>query len=127
MTRSSPARAAAAGLLGLLVPGAGHVFLGRRGRGLTLGASLGLLFVLGVAMEARLRFYWGLDDVLGVVIGLAQAATGLLYVTARALGFADGRVQSQSFDYGNTFTAVAGLLNLLCCLDAWDVARGRRP
>ncbi len=127
MTRSTPARAAAAALLGLLVPGAGHVFLGRHARGLTLAASLGLMFVLGVAMEARLRFYWGFDDVLGIVIGLAQAATGLLYVAARALGFADGRVQSLSFDYGNTFTAVAGLLNLLSCLDAWDVARGRRP
>ncbi len=127
MTRSGIARAASACLLGLLLPGAGHAFLGRWGKGLLFLGSLGTLFVVGVAMDARLRFYWGLDDILAIIIGVSQAAGGLLYVGARALGFEDGRVQSPTFDYGNTFTAVAGLLNSLCALDAWDVARGRRP
>ena len=29
-----------------------------------------------------------------------------------------------TFEYGNTFTAVAGLLNILVILDAYDTARG---
>ena len=45
---------------------------------------------------------------------------------ARALGFEDGSVVSVTYDYGNTFTAVAGLLNSLVVLDAYDTALGRR-
>lgn len=127
MTRPSTARAALAASFGLLLPGAGHAFLGRWGKGLVFFGSLGTLFVVGVAMQARLRFYWGLDDVLAIIVGVSQAAGGLLYVAARALGFEDGRVQAPTFDYANTFTAVAGLLNSLCALDAWDIGRGRRP
>lgn len=114
-------------LLALLLPGGGHLFLGRRAKGLALLAALLLLFGLGVAMDARLRFYWGLDDVLGIIVGLSQAAAGLPYVIARVMGFEDGRVTSVTFDYGNTFTAVAGLLNLLVVLDVWDTVRGQRP
>ncbi len=31
---------------------------------------------------------------------------------------------SATYEYGNTFTAVAGLLNILVILDALDIARG---
>lgn len=124
---ATPLRAVLACVLALLLPGAGHVFLGRRAKGLALLVALALLFGFGVAMEARLRFYWGLDDVLSIVSGVSQAAVGLLYVAARLMGFDDGRVTSATFDYGNTFTAVAGLLNMLVTLDAWDTAWGRRP
>jgi hypothetical protein len=33
---------------------------------------------------------------------------------------------AQGFDYGVTFTATAGLLNVLVVLDAMDVALGRK-
>ena len=31
-----------------------------------------------------------------------------------------------SYEYGNTFVIVAGLLNMLVALDAYDVALGRK-
>jgi hypothetical protein len=31
-----------------------------------------------------------------------------------------------TFEYGNTFLIVSGLLNMLICLDAYDVALGRK-
>lgn len=127
MPSSITPRAVLACVLALLLPGGGHLFLGRRAKGAALCGALLLLFGAGVAMDARLRFYWGLDDVLAVIVGLSQAAAGLFYVIARGLGFEDGRVTSVMFDYGNTFTAVAGLLNLLVVLDVWDTALGRRP
>lgn len=127
MPSSTIPRAVLACLLALLLPGGGHLFLGRRAKGVMLFGALLLLFGLGVAMDARLRLYWGLDDVLAIVVGLSQAAAGLPYLAARALGFEDGRVTSVTFDYGNTFTAVAGLLNMLVVLDVWDTALGRRP
>ena len=46
---------------------------------------------------------------------------------ARALGFDAGEVTAVTYEYGNTFTAVAGLLNILVILDAHDTAVGRKP
>jgi hypothetical protein len=43
----------------------------------------------------------------------------------RVLGYT-GDVKSVTFEYGNTFTAVAGLLNILVVLDAYDTALGRK-
>ena len=37
-----------------------------------------------------------------------------------------GKVTSVTYEYGNTFTAVAGLLNILVILDALDTARGHK-
>lgn len=120
-------RAVTAVLLALALPGGGHIFLGRWGRGLAFLGALVSLFALGVGMHARLAFYWGLDDVLSVVISIGQMATGLPYLAARLAGVAAGDVTAPTFDYGLTFTGSAGLLNLLVALDAFDTARGARP
>jgi hypothetical protein len=109
------------------VPGAGHFYLGRWGRGLLFFSALLILFVLGVRMGARLQLTFGLDDLLAAVYGVAQAAIGLPYFIARTLGFEAGHVTAPTFEYGNTFTAVGGLLNILVILDAYDTAMGRRP
>jgi hypothetical protein len=115
-------------LLGWLVPGAGHLYLGRRGKALLFFAAIGALFVLGVAMDSRLEVTLTLDDLLASLFSIAQMAAGLPYVVARFLGYgSDPRsVTSVTFEYGNTFTAVAGLLNILVVLDAHDTALGRK-
>jgi hypothetical protein len=117
----------AACLFAWLFPGAGHLYLGRRGRGAALLAAVLSLFVLGVWMDARLQFYVGLEDPLALLRSAAQMAMGLPYVIARGLGFQAGEVTSALHEYGNTFTEVAGLLNVLVILDAHDTALGRRP
>jgi len=114
-------------LFALLLPGAGHLYLRRTGKGLLFLVALGVLFVLGVTMDARLQMYLGLDDALSFLQGLAQMAIGLPYFLARALGFEMGDVTSVTHEYGNTFTMVGGLLNVLVVLDAYDVAVGRKP
>jgi hypothetical protein len=43
------------------------------------------------------------------------------------MGLGIGAMTSQSYDYGTTFLWVAGLLNFLIILDAFDIARGRKP
>jgi hypothetical protein len=113
-------------LLAWLVPGAGHLYLGRRAKGLILGACLLALFVLGIAMDARLQSYAGLEDPLALLRSAAQMALGLPYFIARGLGLDSGRVTSVVHEYGNTFTEVAGLLNVLVILDTYDTAVGRR-
>jgi hypothetical protein len=115
-----------AAILGWLLPGAGHLYLGRRERGVAFLVGIGALFTLGVAMQARLAIYVGWDDPLATLTSFAQVAAGLPYVLARGLGFSLGEVRAVTFEYGNTFTAVAGLLNSLVALDAYDIAVGRK-
>jgi hypothetical protein len=119
-------RAGTACLLGWLFPGGGHLYLGRRGRGALCGGAILLLFVMGVAMQARLEIHFGLDDPLAFLLSLAQVATGVPYLIARGLGYALGDVRAATFEYGNTFAAVSGLLNALVALDAYDIGVGRK-
>lgn len=117
-------RTVAAGLLGWVWPGLGHLYLRRRGKGLLLMGAILSLFVLGVAMDSRLQLHLGLEDPLALLFSVAQMGIGAPYFLARALGFEAGIVTSVSYEYGNTFTAVGGLLNILVILDALDIARG---
>ncbi len=119
-------RTVAAGLLAWVWPGLGHLFLGRRGKALVLMGSILALFVLGVAMDSRLQLHLGLEDPLALLFSLAQMGAGAPYVIARLLGYGAEMelVKSPTYEYGNTFTAVAGLLNILIVLDALDTARG---
>jgi TM2 domain-containing membrane protein YozV len=112
-------------LFAWLLPGAGHFYLRRPGKALVFLGAIGALFLLGVAMDSRLEMNLGLDDLLASLFSLAQMAIGLPYVVARLLGVG-GDVRSVTFEYGNTFTAVAGLLNVLVVLDAYDTAVGRK-
>ncbi len=114
-------------LLAWLLPGAGHLFLRRTTKGLIFLGAIGALFVLGIAMDSRLAVTLGFDDILASLFSLAQMAVGAPYLVARALGYELGEVRSVTFEYGNTFTAVAGLLNILVVLDVWDTALGRKP
>lgn len=126
-------RTVAAGLLAWVWPGLGHLFLGRRGKGLVLMGSILALFVLGVAMDSSLQLHVGFEDPLAFLFSLAQMGAGAPYVVARLLGFGSPTdqlelfriVKSPTYEYGNTFTAVAGLLNILVILDALDTARGK--
>jgi hypothetical protein len=126
LTESRSSRAVPACLLAWLVPGAGHLYLRRTGKGLALLLAIGLMFVLGVVMDARLQLYLGLDDPLAFLRSLAQMALGLPYILARLLGFEQGVVTSATHEYGNTFTEVGGLLNILVMLDVYDTALGRK-
>jgi len=113
-------------LFAWLLPGAGHLYLGRIGKGLVFLGAIGALFVLGVLMDAGLQMHLGFDDPLALLRSLAQMALGVPYFLARAFGFEAGRVTSVTYEYGNTFTEVGGLLNVLVILDAYDVAVGRK-
>jgi hypothetical protein len=124
--KPDPVRTATAGLLAWVWPGLGHLYLGRRGKGLVLMGSILLLFVLGVTMDSRLQLHLGLEDPLALLFSVAQMGVGAPYLLARLGGLGGGLVTSPSYEYGNTFTAVAGLLNVLVLLDALDTARGVR-
>lgn len=123
----APANAAAlrVSLAGWLVPGLGQFLLGRRWRGGLFLLIVCLMFALGLYLEGEL-FPMDRSRPLTLLAGLAEMGAGLPYFAARLLGWGAGRVESVTYEYGYTFCIVAGLLNLLIALDAYDIAVGRK-
>ena len=107
------------------VPGAGHLWLGRAQKGAVFLVALPLMFATGLWLEGRL-FPFELTQPLVALAAFADIGMGVPYFAAKAAGLGAGRVIAQSFEYGNAFLIVAGLLNMLVVLDAFDVAEGRK-
>ena len=107
------------------VPGAGHLWLGRRSKGLIFLVALPLMFAIGLAIHGRL-FPFDMSEPLVGLAALANLGIGLPYFAAAALGYGLGDVRAVTYEYGNAFLIVAGLLNALVVLDAYDVAMGRK-
>ncbi len=118
-------RALALAALAWLVPGSGHLWLGRRQKGIIFFLAIPVMFAIGLWLDGRL-FPFESGDPLVLLAAFADFGNGLPYLLARVLGLGGGQVISVSFEYGNTFTIVSGLLNMLVCLDAYDVAIGRK-
>ena len=107
------------------VPGAGHLWLGRRAKGLVFLVALPLMFAMGLALHGRL-FPFDISEWLVALAAVADVGIGIPYFIAKAIGYGDGAVRAVTYEYGNAFLIVAGLLNLLVVIDAYDVAVGRK-
>ncbi len=107
------------------MPGAGHLWLGRAVKGVVFLVALPLMFAVGLGLEGEL-YPVDLSQPLVALQGLADLGIGLPYLVALAAGLGEGRVVAATYEYGNTFLVVAGLLNILVVLDAFDIARGRK-
>ena len=103
------------------VPGAGHLWLGRYQKGLTLLVVLPLMFAVGLWIQGRI-FPFQFDDLLVGLAAIADLGIGLPYFVARLAGAGAGEVIAITYEYGNTYVIVAGLLNMLAVLDAFDIA-----
>ena len=107
------------------IPGVGHLWLGRRQKGLVLLIALPLMFAIGLAVRGRL-YHVDLSDPLVALAAVADVGIGLSYFVASGLGFGTGDVRAVTYEYGNAFLIVAGLLNLLVVIDVYDIALGRK-
>jgi hypothetical protein len=107
------------------IPGAGHLWLGRRAKGLIFLVALPVMFAIGLAIRGRL-FPFDFSDPLVGLEALADLGIGVPYIIASALGYGAGDVRAVTYEYGNAFLIVAGLLNLLVVIDAYDVMLGRK-
>ena len=107
------------------VPGAGHFWLGRTQKAIVFLVALPLMFATGLWLEGRI-FPFEFSQPLVALAAFADLGIGLPYFVAKLLGYGNGRVVAITYEYGNTFGIVAGLLNMLVVLDAYDVAEGRK-
>jgi len=120
-------RALVSMLLALLVPGAGHFYLGRRTRAAAFCAIVVLLFLIGLGVDGSLyTLPEAKGSALTLLATLGSMGSGALYFIARSLG-SHGSVNAATFEYGRMFTLSAGLMNLLLVLDCYDISMGRKP
>ncbi len=107
------------------IPGAGHLWLGRRQKGIIFLMVLPLMFVIGLQLEGRI-FPLELSEPLVALAAVADVGLGIPWLIARVMGAGHGTVTAVTYEYGNSFLIVAGLLNFLVMLDAFDIAMGRK-
>lgn len=123
------AQAWLAGGLAWAIPGAGHIFQGHTVRGGLLGGTVLAMYLAGWLLGGHL---YGLHNVaetgfLAYVFGFCDLGTGLLYLLSLLSDFAvTDHAQLATAEYGDRFLMVAGLLNYLSMLDAFDLAVGRK-
>lgn len=119
---------------GWLVPGAGHLLQGSWIRAIILGGAVWVCFVAGLSMGGHLFSVsggeTGLSTLLQVPPTIANVGSGILYMVCwfMGVGFADDPAHAAlaTYEYGNTFLLIAGLLNYLVMLDAFDISAGRK-
>jgi hypothetical protein len=129
--RATSARESQSGGLVLLclaawaIPGAGHLWQGRRSKGLVFLLALPLMFIIGLLIRGRL-FPFDMSEPLVGLAAIADLGIGIPYFIAKAVSAGGGEVRAVTYEYGNAYLIVAGLLNLLVVIDAYDIALGRK-
>jgi TM2 domain-containing membrane protein YozV len=115
--------------LGWLIPGGGHFLLKRNGRGVLLLLSVTGMFVCGLMMRGAM-FQPQTGDLLTTLINVGgfagDVASGILYLLSVWLGYGQMDMAGPVHDYGTKFLVVAGLLNILAMVDAFEIAAGRK-
>ncbi len=131
---TAPGSAWAVAAAAWLVPGAGHLGLRKWGRAALMGGAVWLCFILGLAMGGHLfdmSSGQGSSPLLQVPPMIANLGSGLLYLICWTMGVGVGDDPQQAaratYEYGTTFLLIAGLLNYLVMLDAFDIAARRKP
>lgn len=122
---SEPGRLVLVCLAAWALPGAGHFWLGQRQKAAVFFTALLLMFVTGLLLSGRL-FPFDFSEPLAALAAIANAGMGMPWIVARLQDAGAGTVTAIAYEYGNCFLIVAGLLNFLVILDAYDVAVGRK-
>ena len=134
--------------LAWLVPGLGHVVVGRVRRGVMFGLLVWGCFGLGMAHDGRLALRDQRQPLLTTLQVVANLGVGPADLIARmsvygAATYAmrprpagDGATAQEIFRerarspvsiYGTAYLWTAGLMNLLLLFDVWDIGRGKNP
>jgi len=122
-----------------LVPGLGHLILGKRIRAGVFFGVIAAGFLTGILLSGEVGVP-SVDNPFSWLSTLACAGNGVLYIirliwvnglggllSNLPLGLeGGGDPVAAGFGYGKTFLITAGLMNLLAVLDVSDIARGAK-
>jgi len=132
-----------------IVPGLGHVLLGRVRRGVLFSALLIGCYGLGLAHDGRLALRDQRQPLLTSMQVVANLGIGPADVFSRLAVYGEvayklppdigsrsrdrlsqifrQRTRSALSIYGTAYLWTAGLMNLLLLFDVWDIGNGRKP
>jgi Family of unknown function (DUF6677) len=123
--RLNPLLAVAAAAAAWGLPGLGHLLLRRWGKALVYFFAVGALVVAGMLMRGNI-FHSGGADAFETLGFLADVGSGIFYFLAPEIDAAGPDVSHAAGDYGTRLIAAAGVLNMLCVLEAFEIGlRGR--
>lgn len=108
-----------------LVPGFGHLLLGRKWRAAILFVTILTMFVFGLAMKGEF-FSTGSGSILQTLGYFGELCVGVAMPAATFFGYSGGDPFWASSDYGTAFLVAAGMLNVLTVFDVYDIAMGRK-
>lgn len=111
--------------LAILLPGLGHLAVGQGRKGGVFFVVLMTMFAIGLAFGGGFLPF-ATDEPLVFLGAAAQWVVFLPRLLAGFAGLGQGAVTAVTYDYGNTFLIVAGLLNTIITLDVFDLATGRK-
>ena len=127
--RASTGKTITACVAGFVLPGLGHLVLGKFVRGALIGGVIIVMFALGFVMEGHLDkpdpkewltwFFSFLDTGMGLPYFVCLVSDWGFQITPE-------QAAKVTFEYGNTFFRVAGALNMLAVMDAYDLGVGRK-
>jgi hypothetical protein len=123
--KQNPGLALGVTLAAWLVPGLGHLLLRRWSRALVYFLAVGALAVTGLALRGNI-FSASSGDAFDMLGFLADLGAGAFYFVSKLIANGGPDVSRAAGDYGTRFFATAGVLNLLCVLEALEIARGRK-
>jgi len=121
-------------ILSLFIPGAGHLVQRRFGRGAILSSCVIFCFCIGIYLGGQIASPFVNDPssafVLQILKLFSNIGNGLIYVVCLVAGIGQNydskSAEVFTFEYGNHFILISGLLNYLITLDAFDIFVGRK-
>ena len=111
--------------VGWLIPGMGHIIQKRWIRGALIMLSIFAMFLIGLAMQGKV-YSPNAGDILDMLGFVGDIGAGGLYIVTKALDAGQGAIFRATADYGTKFIVVAGLLNVICAIDAFHIASGKK-
>jgi uncharacterized membrane protein len=112
-------------IAGWLIPGLGHLILGKWIRALLLFLSILGMFLVGLAMQGKI-YSPSTGDILDILGFAGQLGLGLMCGLAHWFSWGASSSVNTLADYGTKFIVIGGLLNYIAAVDAHSLANGRK-
>ncbi len=124
-TKGSLPLAVGAAIAGWIVPGLGHLLLRKWDKAIVYFLTVGALAVAGLLMRGNVFTAAGGDafDMLGF---FADIGSGIFYFLSHTINAAGPDVSRAAGDNGTRLFATAGVLNMLCMLEAFQIGMGHK-
>ncbi len=109
-------------LAGWLIPGAGYMLLGEKKRAIIIFIAITLTFTIGIYIAS----IGVIDYVNAKAWFVAQVLNSPLVIILGSISAAsDYSIYGRTYDIGQIYTSIAGLLNLLCIVNSIRFAYSR--